>query len=86
MEHVIETTIHDIDQRITFGKYKGRTLYTALVNEPEYIIAMNEARILKVNPSLIKVANNFIRGRLTEDMYLDILYHLNKNWDNDRRY
>jgi hypothetical protein len=86
METEILTYVQDIDERLTFGKYKGRTLYTALVNDPEYLIEQHQAYVLRINESLIKLAKEFVQGTLSEQMYLDILYHLNRNWHEDRRY
>ena len=82
----IKTKVHDIDERLTFTKYKGGTLYTALLNEPDYIVALHDAMILRVNDSLIKLAKEFVRGRMKEEMYVDTLYQLNKYWDEDKRY
>lgn len=58
MNHNIRQVIHSKHDVLTFGKFKGKTIEIALLNDPGYILWLYENEVVELPEDIVIEAEN----------------------------
>lgn len=62
----------ELSEKLTFGKYKGKTVADVLIEDPSYLVwAHNNVDFFKVSTELLQIARSTIKPDPSRRRYLD---------------